>query len=85
MFKKHAACLSVLALVCAIVFIPIYAVLVASGLLPSRLSAAPWSEILAQAAFQGVMSVLVSGISFAMMVRHYGPVRTTMIESSRMS
>ena len=66
----------------AIVFIPIYAVLVASGLLPSRLSAAPWSEILAQAAFQGVMSVLVSGISFAMMVRHYGPVRTTMITAA---
>jgi drug/metabolite transporter (DMT)-like permease len=32
-----------------------------------------------QAVFQGVGSVVISGITFTQMVRHYGPVRSTMI------
>jgi drug/metabolite transporter (DMT)-like permease len=34
-----------------------------------------------QAFFQGAISVVVSGISVSQMVRHYGPVRTSMITS----
>jgi drug/metabolite transporter (DMT)-like permease len=46
---------------------------------PSRLAVAPWGEILFQVLFQGVGSVVVSGITFTQMIRHYGPVRSTMI------
>jgi drug/metabolite transporter (DMT)-like permease len=35
--------------------------------------------LLFQAAFQGVGSVAISGITFTLMVRHFGPVRSTMI------
>jgi drug/metabolite transporter (DMT)-like permease len=39
----------------------------------------PWTEVLFQAVFQGMGSVVISGITFTQMVRHYGPVRSTMI------
>jgi drug/metabolite transporter (DMT)-like permease len=45
----------------------------------SKLSIAPWSEIFFQAFIQGILSVIVSGITFLKMVEYYGPVRTTMI------
>ena len=32
-----------------------------------------------QAIYQGVGSVVISGITFNVMIRHYGPVRSTMI------
>ncbi|MEY2769821.1 MAG: hypothetical protein RIQ38_240 [Pseudomonadota bacterium] len=62
-----------------VVFVPLH--LLGSNLLgmPSRLLQAPWSELLFQALFQGVGSVVISGITFVMMVRHFGPVRSTMI------
>ena len=43
---------------------------------PSLLQA-PWQELL----FQGVGSVVISGITFTQMVRYFGPVRSTMITS----
>jgi drug/metabolite transporter (DMT)-like permease len=60
-------------------FVPLFAVLVGLQILPTQLHLAPWSEIFFQAAFQGVGSVVISGITFTQMVRHYGPVRSTMI------
>ena len=83
MLRKHslnavAATTALTAFTCA-VFLPLYATAVLSGLVPSRLAEAPWQELAFQAIFQGVGSVVVSGISFALMVRHFGPVRSTMI------
>ena len=63
----------------ALCFIPLYAVLVATGLTHSRLAEAPWSAILFQATYQGWGSVVISGISFTKMIQHFGPVRSTMI------
>lgn len=60
-------------------FVPAFVLGVASGLLPTRLFEAPWYEVLLQGLMQGVGSVVVSGITFTYMVRHYGPVRSTMI------
>ncbi len=60
-------------------FVPLFAVLVGLSILPTQLHQAPWSEILFQAVFQGVGSVVISGITFTQMVRYYGPVRSTMI------
>jgi drug/metabolite transporter (DMT)-like permease len=60
-------------------FVPLFAVLVGLQILPTQLHQAPGSEILFQALFQGVGSVVISGITFTHMVRHYGPVRSTMI------
>lgn len=63
----------------ALTYVPVYAALVLAGAVPSRLAAAPWGEILFQVLFQGVGSVVVSGITFTQMIRHFGPVRSTMI------
>ncbi len=60
-------------------YLPAYAVLALSGSLPSRLATAPWGEIVFQAVFQGVGTVVVSGIAFTQMIRYFGPIRSTMI------
>jgi len=54
-------------------------VLVLAGLLPTGLPSAPIGEILVQAGWQGIGSVVVSGITFTTMVRVFGPVRSTML------
>ena len=61
------------------VYVPAFALLAAAGLLPTRLAQAPWGELLFQALFQGVGSVVISGITFVQMVRAFGPVKSTMI------
>ena len=60
-------------------FVPAYLVLIGVGALPTHLPQVPWTEIVFQAVFQGVGSVVISGITFTQMVRHFGPVRSTMI------
>ncbi len=60
-------------------FMPLYLTLIVAGVLPTHLHQAPWTEFLFQAAFQGGGSVVISGITFTQMVRHFGPVRSTMI------
>jgi drug/metabolite transporter (DMT)-like permease len=60
-------------------FVPVYLILISVGLLPTHLLQVPWTEVLFQAVFQGMGSVVISGITFTQMVRHYGPVRSTMI------
>ena len=62
-----------------ITYVPAFVVLTQTGILPTRLGAAPWGEIAFQAAFQGVGSVAISGIAFVQMVRAFGPVHSTMI------
>ncbi|RZI96253.1 MAG: DMT family transporter [Variovorax sp.] len=60
-------------------FVPVYTLLVAGGALVSHIGTAPWGELAFQMGFQGVGSVVISGITFTKMVQHFGPVRTTMI------
>jgi drug/metabolite transporter (DMT)-like permease len=62
-----------------VVYVPSYTVLVLGGVLPGHVVAAPWRDVLFQAVFQGWGSVVVSGITFTQMIRHFGPVRSTMI------
>ena len=62
-------------------FVPLYTVLAWLQVVPSHLFTAPVSEVLWQALFQGGGSVVISGITFTQMIRHYGPVRSTMITS----
>eukprot|EP01032_Pedospumella_encystans_P038657 gene38657-43811_t len=60
-------------------YVPVYSLLVAGGWVASRIGSAPWGELAFQMLFQGIGSVVVSGITFTKMVQHFGPVRTTMI------
>ena len=62
-----------------VTYLPLYALALASGLVQSRLALAPVGEIAFQVLFQGLGSVVISGITFTTMIRHYGPVRSTMI------
>jgi drug/metabolite transporter (DMT)-like permease len=63
----------------AMVYLPSYLLLTALDVLPSRLAEAPWREIIFQMVFQGLGSVVISGITFTMMIKQFGPVRSTMI------
>ncbi len=60
-------------------YVPLYGLLLLTGVLHSQLLAAPLGEVLFQMGFQGLGSVVISGITFNLMVQHYGPVRSTMI------
>ncbi len=60
-------------------YLPVYVLLVLAGWLPSQLVAAPWGEIGFHLLFQGVGSVVISGITFTKMIEHFGPVRSTMM------
>ena len=62
-----------------VVYVPIYTGLVASGAVDGHVFTAPWREVVFQMAFQGVGSVVVSGIGFTKMIQHFGPVRSTMM------
>ncbi len=62
-----------------VVFVPLFLLLTGLGWWPTHIAKAPWSELLFQLVFQGGGSVVISGITFTQMVRHFGPVRTTMI------
>ena len=60
-------------------FVPLYGVVAFAGWVPTHLGSAPVEEMLFQAIYQGVGSVVISGITFNVMIRHFGPVRSTMI------
>lgn len=62
-------------------YVPAYSLLLGLGVLQSHLLAAPTREILFQMLFQGVGSVVISGVTFTRMIQYYGPVRSTMITS----
>ena len=60
-------------------YVPIYGLLVLAQLVPSHLGQAGWQFVLFQMVYQGVGTVAISGITFTTMIRHFGPVRSTMI------
>jgi drug/metabolite transporter (DMT)-like permease len=60
-------------------FLPVYTVAVLLGWVEGHIFTAPLHDVLSQMLMQGVASVVVSGISFNLMIRHYGPVRSTMM------
>ncbi len=60
-------------------YVPLYALAAWQGWVPSHLGQAPWGEMAFQAVYKGIGSVVISGITFNIMVRHYGPVRSTMM------
>ena len=62
-----------------VTYVPLFVLLTQTGVLTTHLGSAPWGEIAFQALFQGVGSVVISGITFVQMVRAFGPVRSTMI------
>ncbi len=62
-----------------LVYVPIYLALVWAGVLPGRVFTAPLHDVLWQMLMQGLGSVVISGITFNMMIRYYGPVRSTML------
>ncbi len=63
----------------AVAYVPMYSVLALTGLVQAHIFTAPLTEVLFQMLFQGWGSVVISGISFTHMIRHFGPVRSTMI------
>ncbi|MBU1444475.1 MAG: DMT family transporter [Gammaproteobacteria bacterium] len=60
-------------------YVPTYTLLVGTGMVASRIGSAPVGELLFQMLFQGVISVVISGITFTRMIQYFGPVRSTMI------
>ncbi|WP_119352789.1 DMT family transporter [Azohydromonas sediminis] len=64
---------------CLASYVPLYALGAAMGWWPSALAAASWTEIGAQALYQGGLAMWVAGVAFTHAVRTFGPVRTTMV------
>ncbi|MBL8339113.1 MAG: DMT family transporter, partial [Rhodoferax sp.] len=60
-------------------FMPVYLLLVGTGLLSAGLLQASWGAVLFQMGFQGVGSVAIAGVTFTRMIQQFGPVRSTMI------
>lgn len=67
-----------IALGCLVSYVPLYGAAVLSGWVADRLSLAPWSELIAQAVFQGGFAMLLAGLAFTQVVHTFGPVRTTL-------
>ena len=61
------------------VYVPVYTALLLLQWVPGRVFSAPLGDVAFQMLFQGVGSVVISGITFTRMIQHYGPVRSTMI------
>jgi drug/metabolite transporter (DMT)-like permease len=81
--RRHAldpvrATIAITAFSC-VSFVPLYGLAAYAGWVPTLLGSAPASEMAFQAIYQGVGTVIISGITFNVMIRHYGPVRSTMI------
>ena len=62
-----------------VTYVPVFVLAVLLDGLPTHLMSAPWQEVVFQALFQGVGSVVISGMAFTHMIRYFGPVRSTMI------
>ena len=81
--RRHAldpvrATIAITAFAC-VSFVPLYGLAAYAGWVHTHLGTAPMEEMLFQAIYQGVGSVVISGITFNVMIRHFGPVRSTMI------
>jgi drug/metabolite transporter (DMT)-like permease len=59
-------------------YLPLYALLGSLHLIPSRLMQAPLGDFLFQMVFQGMGSVVISGITFTRMIQYFGPVKATL-------
>ena len=62
------------------VYLPAYGLGLLLGM-RSHLSIAPWQEMVFQAVYQGGGTLVIAGITFNIMVKQFGPVRTTMMTS----
>jgi drug/metabolite transporter (DMT)-like permease len=62
-----------------VTYVPTYTALVWLDWLPGHLFTAAFRDVAFQMLFQGVGSVVISGITFTKMIQHFGPVRSTMI------
>jgi drug/metabolite transporter (DMT)-like permease len=81
--RKHSldpvrATIAITAFSC-VSFVPVYGLAAWMGWIPSHLHTAPLSEMVFQTFYQGLGSVVISGITFNVMIRYFGPVRSTMI------
>lgn len=81
--RRHAldpvrATIAITAFSC-VSFVPAYGLVAYAGGVLTHLNTAPVAEIVFQAIYQGVGSVVISGITFNVMIRYFGPVRSTMI------
>jgi drug/metabolite transporter (DMT)-like permease len=71
-----------IAIGCLASYVPLFALGAVTGLVPTKLMSAPWTEIAFQSVYQGGMSMLVAGIAFTQVIKTFGPVRTTMITAA---
>jgi drug/metabolite transporter (DMT)-like permease len=62
-----------------VTYVPIYTALLLLQWVPGRVLQAPLYDVGFQMFFQGVGSVVISGITFTKMIQHFGPVRSTMM------
>ena len=62
-----------------VTYVPAYTALLLAQWVPGRVLQAPLADVGFQMFFQGVGSVVISGITFTKMIQYYGPVRSTMI------
>lgn len=62
-----------------VTYVPVYTALLLLHAVPGRVLVAPLHDLAFQMFFQGVGSVVISGIAFTKMIQHFGPVRSTMI------
>ncbi len=60
-------------------YVPVYTVLGWVQWIPANVFTAPWQDVAFQMVFQGMGSVVISGMTFTKMIQHFGPVRSTMI------
>ncbi len=62
-----------------VLYVPLYTLLLLLHWVPGNVLTAPWQDVATQMLFQGVGSVAISGITFTVMIAHFGPVRSTMM------
>lgn len=60
-------------------YVPVYTALLLLHWVPGKVLVAPLHDVTFQMFFQGVGSVVISGITFTKMIQYFGPVRSTMI------
>lgn len=68
-----------IALGCLVSYVPLYALGVAAGWVPSGLARTPWAEIAWQSVYQGGVTMLLAGLAYTRVVTTFGPMRTTMV------
>jgi drug/metabolite transporter (DMT)-like permease len=83
MVRKHALqavhATTAITVFAFVVYVPVYSLLVLTGVLQGHIFTAPLNDVVLQMLMQGVGSVVVSGVTFNMMIRTFGPVRSTML------